>query len=73
MIPKIIHYCWFGQNEMPAEVTEAISQWKKKLPGYEFMLWNEGNFDYSQWKFADEAYKSKKYAFVADVCRLNAL
>ena len=73
MIPKIIHYCWFGENEMPVEVIKVIAQWKEKLQGYEFMLWNEDNFDYNQWKFADEAYKSRKYAFVADVCRLNAL
>lgn len=73
MIPKIIHYCWFGNKEIPLEVTQVIEQWKEKLHDYQFVLWNEDNFDYKKLKFTDEAYQAKKFAFVADVCRLHAL
>jgi len=73
MIPKIIHYCWFGKNEMPNDVVDIIEHWKQKLQGYEFMLWNEENFDFNTLPFSKEAYEAKKFAFVADVCRLHAL
>ena len=45
MIPKIIHYCWFGGKEMPPLVQKCIKSWKEHLPDYEFKLWNEENFD----------------------------
>lgn len=73
MIPKIIHYCWFGKNEMPEKVKECIESWKKYLPEYELMLWNEENFDMNISQFTQEAYKAKKYAFVSDYVRLYAL
>ncbi|WP_461789283.1 glycosyltransferase family 32 protein [Pedobacter sp.] len=73
MIPKIIHYCWFGRGEMPELVQRCVASWKKYLPDYELMLWNEDNFDISSYQYALDAYKEKKYAFVADVCRLYVL
>lgn len=73
MIPKIIHYCWFGGKEKPYVVIESINSWRKKLPDYVFWEWNELNFDYKQWRFCREAYNMQKFAFVADVCRLYAL
>lgn len=73
MIPKILHYCWFGNGEMPALALKCLASWKKYLPDYEIMVWNEDNFDVNMYRFASEAYKEKKYAFVADVCRLYAL
>lgn len=73
MIPKIIHFCWFGSAEYPQLVKKCINTWKKVLPDYEIMLWNEDNFAIDDYCFAKEALKSKKYAFVADVCRLVAL
>ena len=45
MIPKIIHYCWFGKGQMPELVLECIDSWKKFLPSYDMRLWNEDNFD----------------------------
>lgn len=50
-----------------------MQSWEMHLQGYEFIEWNEDNFDVSAWLFAAEAYKEKKYAFVADVARLYAL
>ena len=73
MIPKIIHYCWFGRNEYPEKVAYCIETWKKYLPDYELRLWNEDNFDVSCCEFAKQAYEEKKYAFVSDYVRLVAL
>ncbi|OFI48593.1 hypothetical protein BG261_06770 [Floricoccus tropicus] len=73
MIPKIIHYCWFGDNEKSIQVQEYIKVWKEKLPDYEFMEWNELSFNIQKNKFVKEAYEEKKYAFVSDVARLDAL
>ena len=73
MIPKIIHYCWFGGKEKPVSVLKYIETWKKVLPDYEIKEWNEQNFDINKLRFTKEAYLLKKYAFVADVCRLYAL
>lgn len=73
MIPKIIHYCWFGKKEKPSELKKYIESWKTHLPDYKIIEWNESNFDYRGWKYTREAYISKKYAFVSDVARLYAL
>jgi len=73
MIPKIIHYCWFGGNPYPENIESCMSSWQKHLHGYEFMLWNEENFDINSNQYVMEAYKTKKWAFVADYVRLWAL
>lgn len=73
MIPKKIHYCWFGGKEKPKSVLEYIETWKKFLPDYEIKEWNEGNFDVNRLAYTKEAYYAKKYAFVSDVARLYAL
>lgn len=73
MIPKIIHYCWFGRNKLPKSVSNNIKNWKEKCPDYTIKEWNEDNFDINQIPFVKEAYKLGKYAFVSDVARLNAL
>lgn len=73
MIPKIIHYCWFGRGEMPALAIKCLASWKRYLPEYEVLCWNEDNFDLSLYPYAEEAYRERKFAFVTDVCRLYAL
>ena len=73
MIPKIIHYCWFGKKEKPAKIKKLIKKRKKKLPDYKFMEWNEENFDINSSKFTKIAYEMHKYAFVSDYVRLYAL
>lgn len=73
MIPKKIHYCWFGRGEMPGLAKKCISSWLKYLPDYEIKEWNEDNFDLSQFPYAQQAYANRKYAFVTDIVRLYAL
>lgn len=70
MIPKKIHYFWFGGNEKPKSVKKCIDSWKKYCPDYEIIEWNESNFDIHCMPFVDQAYETKKYAFVSDVARL---
>ena len=73
MIPKIIHYCWFGRGEKPALAQMCIESWKKYLPTYELKEWNEDNFDISQNQYVREAYENRKFAFVTDYVRLYAI
>ena len=73
MIPKIIHYCWFGGKEKPQSVCRYIQTWKAVMPDYEIREWNETNIDLKNIPFAQEAYIKGKYAFVSDVVRLQVL
>ena len=73
MVPRIIHLCWFGRGEKPAAVQKCIDSWKKCLPDYRIMEWNEDNFPMELWPYAKEAYDNRQYAFVSDVARLHAL
>ena len=73
MIPKIIHYCWFGGNPLPTELHEYIEGWKKIYPDFKIVQWNEQNFDVNSVLFTKEAYSVKKYAFVADYVRMWAM
>ena len=69
MIPKVIHYCWFGHNSLPELAVKCIASWKKFLPDYEIKEWNEDNFDVNIIPYTAEAYQAKKYAFVSDYAR----
>lgn len=69
MIPKIIHYCWFGRNPLPASAKKCIDSWRKFLPDYEIKEWNEDNFDVNAIPYTQQAYEAKKYAFVSDYAR----
>lgn len=73
MIPRIIHYCWFGKGPMPRSQKDCIKGWKKLMPDYKIMRWDESNFDVNFCQYTKSAYEKKKYAFVADVARLDAL
>lgn len=73
MIPKIIHYCWFGRNPLPEMALKCIESWKRYCPDYKIIEWNEDNFDVDALRYTKEAYECKKYAFVSDVARLKAL
>ena len=69
MIPKVIHYCWFGGKPLPSLALKCINSWKKYLPDYEIKEWNENNFDVNMIPYISEAYQAKKYAFVSDFAR----
>lgn len=73
MIPKIIHYCWFGRGQMPELALKCIESWNKYLPDYTLKLWNEDNFDINSVPYVKEAYEARKFAFVTDYIRLYAL
>lgn len=70
MIPKKIHYCWFGRNELPAKAKKCIASWKKYCPDYEIIEWNEDNFDVYQNPYTTYTYNNKKFAFLSDYARL---
>ena len=72
MIPKIIHYCWFGRNPKPALAEKCIASWHRFCPDYEIIEWNEDNFDiFSCPLYVRQAYEAKKWAFVTDYVRLQ--
>lgn len=73
MIPRILHYAWFGVNEKPEIVKYCIESWKKHLKGWEIVEWNENNFPLEEFPFALTAFKRKRYAFVSDIVRLKCL
>lgn len=73
LIPRQIHYCWFGRGEKPKLAVRCLESWKKYCLGYGITEWNEDNFDVDQFAYAREAYAAGKYAFVADVARLYVL
>ena len=73
MIPKKIHYCWFGGRPIPKEYLAYIESWKKFLPDYEITRWDESNFDVNAIPFTREAYAAGKYAYVSDYARMKIL
>ena len=74
MIPKVIHFCWFGGNELPDSTKRYIGTWRKNLPDYRIIKWSEKNFDVSSAPaYVQEAYQAGKYAFVSDYVRIQAL
>lgn len=73
MIPKIIHYCWFGGNKKSKLIMKCIESWKKYFPDYEIMEWNEENSDINENEYVREAYRLKKWAYVSDYIRMKVL
>lgn len=73
MIPKIIHYCWFGGKPLPWDVKQCIASWEKYCPDYEIKQWNESNFDVTAHPFMKAAYEAKAWAFVSDYARLQVV
>ncbi len=73
MIPKKIHYCWFGRGKKSELILRCIESWKKFCPDYEIIEWNEDNLDINATNYTKQAYEAKKWAFVSDYARLYAL
>lgn len=71
MIPKKIHYCWFGKNRLPDKAVKCINSWKRYCPDYEIIEWNEGNFDVRQNGYTEFTYDNRKFAFLSDYARLQ--
>ena len=73
MIPRVIHYCWFGGKPLPALAKKCLASWEKFCPDYEIKRWDESNFDVNCCDYVREAYDAKKWAFVSDYVRLKVL
>lgn len=74
MVPKIIHYCWFGGNPLPELAVKCIESWKKYCPDYEIIEWNERNYSIeTACQFVKDAYENQKWAFVSDYVRLDVV
>lgn len=73
VIPKIIHFCWFGEKEIPHLEKHCIESWSTVLPEYKIMFWNEESFEINSVPYVKQAYEHKKYAFVSDYVRIYAL
>lgn len=73
VIPKIIHYCWFGGSKIPEKNRRWMESWKKKCPDYQIIEWNESNYNIHKCKFMEQAYKKKAWGFVPDYARLDIL
>lgn len=73
MIPKKIHYCWFGGNPMPKELKKYVDSWRKYCPDYEIIEWNESNYDVMKYRYSKEAFENNKWALVSDVARLDII
>jgi len=73
MIPKKIHYFWFGGNPLNEMGVKCLESWKKFFPDYEIIEWNESNFDIHCCKYVEQAYEAKKWAFVSDYARFIVL
>lgn len=73
MIPKLIHYCWFGHNEIPEKLQKIMSTWKKMCPDYEIVRWDESNYDITKNRYMNQAYDAQKWGFVPDYARLDII
>ena len=73
VIPKIIHYCWFGGNPKSEKIQWYIDTWSKYCPDYRIIEWNENNFDVEENIYCKEAYAARKWAFVSDYVRIKVL
>lgn len=73
MIPKVIHYCWFGGSPLPVLVRNSIKSWKLMCPDYDVVRWDESNFDVGQNSFCKKAYEERSWAFVSDYARLKII
>lgn len=73
MIPKTIHYCWFGGKPLPRTARKCLASWRKMCPDYKIKRWDESNFDVWQHPFVASAYDAGAWAFVSDWVRLKVL
>lgn len=73
MIPRVIHYCWFGGSALPDELKKCQESWRRFCPGYQIVEWNEENYDVGKYAYTRQAYRHCKWSFVSDMARLDIL
>ena len=72
-IPKVIHYCWFGEGEIPAKYQKWMKSWEKYCPDYEIIRWSEDNYDVHKSTYISQAYETGQWAFVSDYARIDII
>ena len=72
-IPKIIHTCWFGRKPMPTKAKRCMDSWRRHMPDFDIRVHNEDDFDPASNTYTLAAYTDRKWAFVTDFVRLDAL
>lgn len=73
LIPKVIHYCWFGEKPIPENLLKCIDSWKAKCPDYEIIRWDESNYDVNKYIYTKQAYEMNQWGFIPDIARLEIL
>lgn len=73
MIPKIIHYCWYGGKSLTRQALKCIRSWETICPDYTVMRWDEHNTDFTVNQVMNRAYKERRWALVSDIIRLLAV
>lgn len=73
IIPKKLHFCWFGNSTLPRHAVESIARWKEEMPDYEIVRWDESNYDVNFCRFSRNAHRAQKWAFVSDCARFKIL
>lgn len=73
LIPKKIHYIWFGGGEIPQNLQKCIESWKKYCSDYEIIRWDESNYDLGRCRYMEQAYEHKKYSFASDYAKIDIL
>lgn len=73
MLPKKIHYCWFGGGNKSELINRCISSWKQLCPNCEIVEWNESNYDVTKNKYMYQAFQAKRWGFVSDYARLDII
>ena len=73
MIPKLIHYCWFGKGKKPEIFQQCLNSWRKNMPDYKIIEWNEDNVKLDESPYLKKAFENKKWAFISDVVRLKVI
>lgn len=73
IIPRIIHYCWFGHGPIPEKFQKNIDTWKRYCPDYEIIRWDESNYNIEKNKYMKQAYEKRKWGFVPDYARLDII
>lgn len=73
MIPKLIHYCWFGQKPLPSIAVKCKKSWEKFFPDYEIKEWNESNYDVNAVPYTKYCYEHQLWAYLSDYVRLDVV
>ncbi|MCB0190916.1 MAG: Wzt carbohydrate-binding domain-containing protein [Anaerolineae bacterium] len=72
MIPKKIHYCWFGQQPKSPQIQKCIASWQEIMPDFAIKEWNETNSPMNS-LYIQSAYKKGLWSKISNFIRLYAV